>query len=67
MVKQFKIGDLVKVAPSLIGTLDIDPEAIGGMLVIDEYMEPFGPINQYEVKNAEGDLFGLLETSLLPL
>lgn len=61
----FKVGDLVKIAPSVLVASGLDPEAVGGLLVVNEIDEPWYGLDAYECKNSDGDAFGLLGTSLV--
>lgn len=63
----FKVGELVKVDPSEISHLMIPVEEISGLLVINDLMgtEKWTGQPVYEVRNSEGDYFGLLHNALV--
>jgi hypothetical protein len=63
---KFSIGDLVKVDPSELVAGDMGEEA-SGMLVVNEYAGTWQGMNQYELKNSEGDAMVILENALVAL
>jgi hypothetical protein len=62
----FNVGDLVKVHPSILTNeaLGFEPAQVSGLLVINELDGEWHGFPSYEVKNSDGETFGLLGTSL---
>lgn len=62
----FKVGDLVKVDLKEVSFLGIPEEEIGGLLVVNDIISLDGwngsPL--LEVRNAEGDYYGLAANAL---
>jgi hypothetical protein len=59
----FQVGDLVKVEVKAVSTLGIPAEEISGLLVVNDVVtehESITGIQLLEVRNADGDYFGLL-------
>ena len=65
MSKGFAVGDLVRIAPSVLVASGLDPVAAGGLLVVNAEDEPWMGLEQFEVRNSDGDSFGLLASSLV--
>lgn len=64
----FKVGDLVKVDASELPHIGIPAEEVGGILVVNDVITERDrtcgqPI--YEVRNSDGDYFGLLGNALV--
>lgn len=62
----FKVGDLVKVDASELPHIGIPAEEVGGLLVVNHIFEATDKGRTVlEVRNSEGDYFGLLGNALV--
>ncbi len=64
----FKVGDLVKVDTAQLDTIGIPVEEVGGLLVVNHVFEERERITGqpiYEVRNSDGDYYGLLDNALV--
>jgi hypothetical protein len=65
--KMFTVGDLVKVEEKSLPFLGIPAEEVGGLLVVNDVVvdNHWAGSKLYEVRNSDGDYFGLRGHSLV--
>jgi len=63
----FSVGDLVKVDPKEVSFLGIPMEEIGGLLVVNDVISDtaWNGSPLLEVRNSEGDYYGLAANALV--